>query len=141
MYVGRHAIELGFKYLLLKQTGEIIKSHNLEELASETYYAYSITEEYMDDEMWLKVRSEVKRAVWEFNIWEKYNHQQMLFKLKSEIYYGMLYKTCTDIDIITLNVLTAFILAVSYILAVENRDNNWELHDSRKTMDFENISF
>lgn len=49
MYVGRHAIELGFKYLLLKRTGEIIKSHNLEELASETYYAYSISEEYMDD--------------------------------------------------------------------------------------------
>lgn len=48
IYVGRHAIELGFKYLLLKQTGKITKTHELGELSNLLYSEYNINDSYMD---------------------------------------------------------------------------------------------
>lgn len=46
-YIGRHAIELGFKYLLLKKTDKIYKTHDLAELSHILFQKYNITEEYM----------------------------------------------------------------------------------------------
>ena len=48
IYIGRQAIELGFKYLLLKKTGQIIKKHDLEELSNSLYLEYNINDSYMD---------------------------------------------------------------------------------------------
>lgn len=49
IYVGRQAIELGFKYLLLKKTEKIEKTHDLGKLSSLLYAEYSIEESYMKD--------------------------------------------------------------------------------------------
>lgn len=49
IYVGRHAIELGIKYLLLKKTKTIIKSHDLKELSNKLYLEYNIKDDYMKD--------------------------------------------------------------------------------------------
>lgn len=49
IYVGRQAIEIGFKYLLLKKTGQITKTHDLKELANSLYLEYSINDSYMND--------------------------------------------------------------------------------------------
>jgi len=37
IYVGRHAIEIGFKYLLLIKSGQVAKTHDLEELSNSLY--------------------------------------------------------------------------------------------------------
>lgn len=47
--VGRQAIELGFKYLLLKKTGKIVKEHDLKKLSNLVYYEYKIDDSYMKD--------------------------------------------------------------------------------------------
>lgn len=49
IYIGRHAIELGIKYLLLKKTNAIIKSHDLKELSNKLYLEYNIKDDYMKD--------------------------------------------------------------------------------------------
>ena len=49
IYVGRQSIEIGLKYLLLIKTGQIDKTHNLEELSNSLYSKYNIRENYMDD--------------------------------------------------------------------------------------------
>lgn len=46
-YLGRHAIELGFKYLLLKKTNQIYIIHGLAELSNLLFKKYNITEDYM----------------------------------------------------------------------------------------------
>lgn len=48
-YVGRQAIELGFKYLLVQRNAseKNIKTHNLKELADSLWSEYSINETYM----------------------------------------------------------------------------------------------
>ena len=48
-YVGRQAIELGFKYLLVQRNASVknIKTHNLKELADSLWSEYSINETYM----------------------------------------------------------------------------------------------
>lgn len=46
--VGRQAIEIGFKYLLLKKTGHIDKTHDLGELANSFFKKYKIHDSYMD---------------------------------------------------------------------------------------------
>ena len=48
--VGRQAVEIGFKYLIVKKNGEIRKSdrtHNLSELADTVFKEYSINDDYM----------------------------------------------------------------------------------------------
>ena len=54
IYVGRQAIEIGFKYLLLKKTGQIknIKTHDLGELSKLFFKEYEINDSYMD---WMDV--------------------------------------------------------------------------------------
>lgn len=47
-YVGRQSIEVGFKYLLLKATGEIKKTHDLKILSDLLFKEYSIDEDYME---------------------------------------------------------------------------------------------
>ena len=47
-YIGRQAIELGFKYLLLKKTGKIIRTHYLKVLSNELFSEYDIHESYME---------------------------------------------------------------------------------------------
>lgn len=49
IYTGRQAIEIGFKYLLLKKTGRIIKEHDLKELSNSLYSEYNIKDHYMED--------------------------------------------------------------------------------------------
>lgn len=49
IYVGRQAIEIGLKYLLLKKTGQITKKHDLQELSDLLYLEYNINDSYMDD--------------------------------------------------------------------------------------------
>lgn len=49
IYVGRQAIEIGFKYLLLKKTGQIKKIHDLGELSNLLYLEYNIDSSYMDN--------------------------------------------------------------------------------------------
>jgi hypothetical protein len=48
IYVGRQAIEIGFKYLLLKKTGKINITHDLGELSALLFIEYDINESYMD---------------------------------------------------------------------------------------------
>lgn len=48
IYVGRHAIEIGFKYLLVKKTGHIDTIHDLEKLSNKLYSEYNINDDYMD---------------------------------------------------------------------------------------------
>lgn len=49
-YIGRQAIELGFKYLLIQKnvTERDLKTHNLEELAALLWSKYVINEDYME---------------------------------------------------------------------------------------------
>lgn len=49
IYVGRQAVEIGFKYLLLKKTGQINKTHNLGQLADLLFSEYNINNIYMND--------------------------------------------------------------------------------------------
>lgn len=49
VFIGRQAIELGIKYLLLKKTGNIIKQHDLKELSEALFDEYCIQDEYMND--------------------------------------------------------------------------------------------
>ena len=48
IYVGRQAIEIGFKYLLLKKTGQINMTHDLGELSNLFLTEYNISDSYMD---------------------------------------------------------------------------------------------
>lgn len=48
IFVGRQAIEIGFKYLLLKKTGQIIKEHSLGILSNLLFEKYNIKDNYMD---------------------------------------------------------------------------------------------
>lgn len=48
-YIGRQAIEIGLKYLLLIKQGNIIMNHDLGELCEMLYSVYDIKEEYMKD--------------------------------------------------------------------------------------------
>lgn len=48
--IGRQAVEIGFKYLIVKKNGEIRKSdrtHNLSELSNTVFKEYSINDDYM----------------------------------------------------------------------------------------------
>lgn len=47
-YVGRQAIEIGFKYLLLKKTGQIEATHDLGKLSKLLFNEYDINDSYMD---------------------------------------------------------------------------------------------
>lgn len=47
VYIGRQAIEIGFKYLLLKKTGQINTTHDLGELSSLFFTEYKIHDSYM----------------------------------------------------------------------------------------------
>lgn len=49
VFIGRQAIELGIKYLLLKKTGNIVKQHDLKELSELLFDEYHIQDEYMKD--------------------------------------------------------------------------------------------
>ena len=49
IYVARHTVEIGLKYLLLKRTGKITKTHNLEKLSNSLYSEYAIKDKYMAD--------------------------------------------------------------------------------------------
>lgn len=48
IYIGRQAIEIGFKYLLLIKNGQIPKTHDLDELSNSLYSSYNIIDSYMD---------------------------------------------------------------------------------------------
>lgn len=47
VYIGREAIEIGIKYLLLKKTKTIVKTHDLGKLANMLFSEYQINLEYM----------------------------------------------------------------------------------------------
>lgn len=47
VYIGRHAIEIGIKYLLLKRTGKIEYGHDLGRLSNFFFTQYNIKDEYM----------------------------------------------------------------------------------------------
>ena len=47
IHVGRQAIEIGFKYLLLKKTGQINITHDLGELSNSFFTEYEINDSYM----------------------------------------------------------------------------------------------
>lgn len=49
IYVGRQAIEIGLKYLLLKKNGQIKKTHDLEKLSNLLFSEYAIEDNYMND--------------------------------------------------------------------------------------------
>ncbi len=49
VFLARHAVEIGFKYLLLKKTGDFPKVHDLGQLSRDFFVAYSVGEGYMDD--------------------------------------------------------------------------------------------
>lgn len=48
VYIGRHAIESGIKYLLLKKVGYVEKEHNLGMLSNLLFEKYDIQDKYMD---------------------------------------------------------------------------------------------
>lgn len=45
--IGRHAIEIGFKFLLLRKTGQIPLTHDLEKLSDLLFNEYKIDDSYM----------------------------------------------------------------------------------------------
>lgn len=45
--IGRHAIEIGFKFLLLRKNGEIPLTHDLEKLSDSLFDEYKIDDSYM----------------------------------------------------------------------------------------------
>lgn len=49
VYIGRHAIEIGIKYLLLKIDGCVKKKHNLGILSDWLFEKYDIKDNYMQD--------------------------------------------------------------------------------------------
>lgn len=48
VYIGRHAIELGLKYLIMVKKGSVVKSHGLKKLYDEFDSVYKIQEQYME---------------------------------------------------------------------------------------------
>lgn len=46
-YIGRHAIEIGFKYLLIKKTNQIKNEHDLGVLSNLLFTEYNIKDDYM----------------------------------------------------------------------------------------------
>ena len=48
IYVGRHTVEIGIKYLLYKKGSNIPKTHDLKILADSLYEKYKINDSYMD---------------------------------------------------------------------------------------------
>ena len=48
IFIGRHAIELGLKFILLQATGKIHRTHDLGILSQELFSELSITQNYMD---------------------------------------------------------------------------------------------
>lgn len=48
VYIGRHAIELGLKYLIMVKKGSVVKSHDLKKLYDEFDSVYKIQEQYME---------------------------------------------------------------------------------------------
>ncbi len=48
VFVGRQAIEIGFKYLLLKKTGQVKIGHDLGSLSELLFSSYNIVDSYMD---------------------------------------------------------------------------------------------
>ena len=38
VFIGRQAVEIGFKYLLLKKTKQVIKEHNLQVLSNSFFF-------------------------------------------------------------------------------------------------------
>ena len=49
IYVGRQAIEIGIKYLLLKKINKVLKTHDLGVLCDLLYSEYNIDDDYMKD--------------------------------------------------------------------------------------------
>ena len=49
IFVARHAVELGIKYLLIKDNKKVPKTHDLGELCNSLYSEYAINDKYMDD--------------------------------------------------------------------------------------------
>lgn len=47
-YIGRHAVEIGIKYLLLKRINQIKNEHNLGILSNLLFDEYNIQEDYME---------------------------------------------------------------------------------------------
>ena len=47
VFIGRHTVEIGLKYLLLKKTGKVEKSHDLGELSALLFSEYNIKANYM----------------------------------------------------------------------------------------------
>lgn len=47
-YIGRHAIEIGIKYLLLKKTNQIKNEHDLGLLSNLLFTEYNIKDDYME---------------------------------------------------------------------------------------------
>ncbi len=48
-YIGRHAIELGFKYIILKQTNEIALTHSLKDLSVLFFKKCAASDSYLSD--------------------------------------------------------------------------------------------
>lgn len=49
IYIGRHAIELGLKYLIKMKDIEPIKEHSLKKLVDKLMEKYNVTDDYMKD--------------------------------------------------------------------------------------------
>lgn len=49
VFIGRHAIEIGIKYLLFIKTGKIVKQHDLDKLCASLFNEYNIQDDYMND--------------------------------------------------------------------------------------------
>ena len=48
IFIGRQAIEIGFKYLLLNKTKQVTKGHSLEKLSGLLFSEYEIKDSYMN---------------------------------------------------------------------------------------------
>ena len=60
VYIGRHAIELGLKYLIMVKKGGIVKSHDLKKLYDEFDSEYKIQEQYQEQYMeWMDLFCEL----------------------------------------------------------------------------------
>ena len=76
VFVGRQAIEIGIKFIILNSSGKLMKGHDLGVLAGELFSECTITENYMDDivEFCNKYSSHVEGNNPEYFRYPQYKH-------------------------------------------------------------------
>ena len=75
-FVGRQAIEIGLKYLLLKKGAQIIKTHDIGKLSEQLFIVYNIHDDYMEwvDDYCKAYHSYIEGGFAEYYRYPEYNN-------------------------------------------------------------------